>query len=118
MTLFTRDKEQDARLDALEAHTRAITEAVAQSQLDIAALHILLMAVQVQVDDKISKDSVDPAINALNEQLGEARAEYDRMSAAAEDSWNTLQAGATDALTTLRTSVQEAADRIQSEIDA
>ena len=118
MSLFTVDKEQDARLDALEAHTRAITESVAQSHLDIAALHILLMAVQVQVDDKISQDSVDPAINALNEQLSVARAEYERMSAATEDSWSALQAGATDAVDTLRTSVQEAADRIQSEIEA
>ncbi len=117
MGLFTIDKEQDARLDALESHVRAMTEAIQMNQLDVASLHIMLMAVQAQVDEKISKDEVDPSIVALNEQLAVAREEYAKMSVAAADSWSTLHAGATDAVDSLRASVQEAAQRIESELD-
>ena len=118
MAIFGTDKEQDARLDALEAHVRAMSEAIQMNQLDVSAIHIMLLGLQAQVDDKIAQGDVDPAITALNEQLAVARAEYDRMSAAAEDSWTTLYAGATDAVNTLRTSVEEASERIQQEIGA
>jgi len=116
MGLFGNDKEQDARIDALEAHVRAMTEAVQMNQLDVAALHILMLGVQAQVDEKLSKDAVDPSIVALNEQLAVARQEYDKMSTAAADSWSTLHAGATEAVSTLRSSVEEAADRIEKEL--
>ena len=34
MGIFGNDKEQDARIDALESHVRAISEAIQQTQLD------------------------------------------------------------------------------------
>jgi hypothetical protein len=52
---------------------------------------------------------------ALNEQLGVAREEYQRMSAAAADGWATLHAGASNAVSTLRSSVEAAASRIEEE---
>ncbi|MDJ0905435.1 MAG: hypothetical protein QNI96_05405 [Woeseiaceae bacterium] len=117
MGLFSNDKEQDARLDALEAHVRAISEAIQQTQLDVVNTNIKLIRVESALGDKLDTDAVDPAIGALNEQLGTARAEYDRMAAAASESWATLHAGATDAVASLRQSVEEAAARIEQELE-
>ena len=61
-------------------------------------------------------DEVDPVIGALNEQLGEAREEYERMAAAASESWASLHAGASDAVQALRTGVEEAAKRVEQEL--
>ncbi len=112
MGLFGNDKEQDARLDAHESHLRAMTEALQMNQLDVARLHIMLIGLEGQVSGKVSADDVDPAITALNEQVGVARDEFDKVSDAATDSWSTLHAGATEALSTLRNSVEEAAARM------
>ena len=115
MGLFGNNKEQDARIDALESHVRAISEAIQQTQLDVMKVNISLIRTERLLGDKLSSADVDPGIVALNEQLGVARDEYEKMSAAAEDSWATLHAGATDALATLRNSVEEAAARVQQD---
>ena len=116
MRLFTTDKEQDARLDALESHVRAISEGIQQTQLDVMKVNISLIRMESILGDKVSSADVDPAITALNEQLGVARDEYEKVSAAAEESWSTLHAGATDALATLRNSVEEAAEQAQQKL--
>ncbi len=46
MGLFGNDKEQDARLDAIESHVRAMTEALQMNQLDVAKLHIKLIKLE------------------------------------------------------------------------
>ncbi len=116
MALFGNDKEQDVRLDALESHVRAVSEALQQNQLDCAKLHISLIRMEAQLGEKISTDDVDPSIIVLNEQLAVARTEYEKMSEAATESWSTLHAGATEALSTLRDSVEEAAARVGEEL--
>ena len=116
MGIFGNDKEQDARIDALESHVRAISEAIQQTQLDVMKVNISLIRTERLLGDKIASADVDPGIVALNEQLGVAREEYEKMSAAAEDSWTTLHAGASDALATLRSSVEDAAARVQQEL--
>jgi len=79
-------------------------------------VNISLIRTESMLGDKVSSADVDPGIVALNEQLGVAREEYEKMSAAAEDSWTTLHAGASDALATLRSRVEEAAARAQQEM--
>jgi hypothetical protein len=116
MPLFTTDKEQDARLDALENHVRAISEAIQQTQLDVMKVNISLIRTEQLLGDKVSSAEVDPGIVALNEQLGVARDEYEKVSAAAEESWATLHAGAADSLATLRSSVEEAAANAQQKL--
>ncbi len=116
MGLFGNDKEQDARLNALESHVRAISEAIQQTQLDVMKVNISLIRTERLLGDKVSSADVDPGIVALNEQLGVAREEYEKMSAAAEESWATLHAGASEALATLRSSVEDAAARVQREV--
>ncbi len=85
MGLFGNDKEQDARIDALESHVRAISEAIQQTQLDVMKVNISLIRTESLLGDKVSSADVDPGIVALNEQLGVAREEYEKMSAAAEE---------------------------------
>lgn len=116
MGIFGNDKEQDARIETLESHVRAISEAIQQNQLDVIKLRIALIRMESLLGDKIDSGDVDPAIASLNEQLGVARNEYDRMAAAAADSWASLHAGATDAVASLRASVEEAAARVEQEI--
>ena len=108
MGLFGRDDEQDARLAALETHIRQLTEVVQQNQLDTATVRIELMKVQAQVDEKLSAEDFDPTIMDLNAKLAEARKQYEQVSAAATESWATMQSGATAALGTLRRSVEDA----------
>jgi hypothetical protein len=116
MPLFTTDKEQDARLDAMESHVRAMSEALQETQLDVMKVNISLIRMESMLGDKVSTADVDPGIVVLNEQLSVARDEYEKLSAAAEESWSSLHAGATDALATLRSSVQEAADRAEQNL--
>ena len=116
MGLFGNDKKQDARIDALESHVRAISEAIQQNQLDVMKLHISMIRMDATVGKKVSTEDIDPGIVSLNEQLGVARQEYEKMSAAAEESWSTLHAGATVAMATLRSSVEAAAARVQQEM--
>ncbi len=118
MGIFGTDKEQDARLDALESHIRAISEAVNQNQLDVINLRIALIRMEQMVGEKVDAGEIDPVISALNEQLGAARGEYERMESAAADSWSSLYDGATEAAATLRAAVEDAAARVEQELQS
>jgi hypothetical protein len=113
MGIFGDDKKQDERIAALEDHVRALTETVQANQLDLAEGRIAILALQAQVDEKVSAAEVDPTIVKLNKDLGEARRQLEEASDAASESWATLQTGVQDAFETLRTSVRKAADRIK-----
>ena len=113
MGIFSHFEKQEERLDALETHVRFMTEAVQQSQLDIAAGVVALLVLQAQVDEKVSSADVDPVMKDLNEQIGVAREQYNSASAAATESWAKLQGGVQDALGTLRESADSARARIE-----
>ena len=113
MGLFADDDLQDARLDALEAHVRRLTDMVQSNQLDLIGAQIAALALQSQIDEKVSTDDVDPMIGELNASLGRAREEAQAAAAAATDSWATLQDGAKSAADTLRASLAEATERIE-----
>jgi len=113
MGIFGDDKRQDERLAALELHVRVLTETVQANQVDLAAAWIAILALQAQVDEKISAADIDPTISALNEQLGEARNQLAKTSDTASESWATLQNGVRGSFETLRSSVHEASARIK-----
>ncbi len=121
MGLFGDDKRQDERLDALEQHIRVLTETVQQNQLDIAVCRIGILAIQAEIetaakviedrlDEKVSSGEVDPVLQELNGELGNARVRLEESSEAAVETWGTLQGGLRDAFDALRTSVEDAAD--------
>jgi hypothetical protein len=113
MGIFGDDKLQDKRIAALEDHIRTLTETVQTVQADLAQGHIAILALQAQVDEKVSSADVDPAIIELNQDLAKARAELDKASAAASEGWAELQDGVRDSFETLRTSVQKAYERVK-----
>lgn len=113
MGIFGDDKLQDQRISALEEHVRVLTETVHTNQADLAEGRIAILALQAKVDEKVSAADVDPTIVELNAKLANARVQLDKSSAAATESWATLQAGVRDAFDTLNTSVGDAADRIK-----
>ena len=92
-----------------------------QNQLDIAGCRIGILAIESQMDaaaeaiqkrldEKIGTDEVDPVVQELNDKLGQARQRLEESSAAAEETWTTLQGGVRDAVSTLRSSVDEASE--------
>lgn len=113
MGLFGDDKRQDEQIAALEEHVRMLTETVQANQVDLIEGRIALLALQAQIDEKVSAADVDPTILQLNEELTTARDQLEEATAAASESWATLQQGVHDAFETLRTSVRQAAERIQ-----
>lgn len=116
MGLFGNDDEQDARLDALEGHVRLLSDVAQRTQLDLAALTVRMIGLQAQIDDKLAASDFDPSIMALNDQLATARAELEKASSAAADTWSTLNAGATEALNVLRDSVDEASSELERKL--
>lgn len=112
MGIFGDDKLQDQRLAALERHVRALTESVQANQADLAAGWIAILALQAQVDEKVSSSDVDPTLAELNRKLAAARKQLDESSAAASESWATLQGGVRESFETLRSSVNQAVERI------
>jgi hypothetical protein len=113
MGIFGNDEQQDQRLDALEQHLRELTQIVQTNQADLAESRISLLGLQARIDEKVSVSDVDPMLIKLNEDLDSARKELDKSSAAASESWTTLQSGVSEAFETLRKSVRQASEKIE-----
>ena len=111
MGIFGDDKLQDQRIAALERHIRALTETVQANQVDLTAGWIAILALQAQVNEKVSSSDVDPTLGDLNRKLAAAREQLEKSSTAASESWATLQGGVRDSFETLRASVNQAAER-------
>jgi len=88
---------------------------VQQNQLDLAGIRISLMTLQGALKEKISVADIDPDLLELNKELAKARQESEKVAAAAEESWNTLQKGARESFKTLHESIQKAAKRLAQE---
>ncbi len=112
MGIFGDDKLQDERLGALENHIRELTQTVQANQADLAETRIAILGLQARIDEKVSAADVDPTIVTLNEELATARKELEKSSAAASESWATLQSGVNDAFESLRQSVKSAHERL------
>ncbi len=112
MGLFGDDELQDQRLTLLERHIRTLTETVQQNQGDIAACLIMQLALQVQIEQKVSAGEVDPVIGTLNERLGEARVQLVQAAGAATENWASVQKNVSGLMQGLRAEVQEATDRL------
>jgi len=115
MGIFGDDKIQDVQIETLQSHVRKLTEDVQQNQLDLADIRISLMTLQGALKEKISVADIDPDLLELNKELAKARQESEKVAAAAEESWNTLQKGARESFKTLHESIQKAAKRLAQE---
>jgi hypothetical protein len=86
---------------------------VQNTQADLAAGQIALMVVQLQLDEKISADEVDPTLIELNTKLADARKRMEEAKKAGEESWKTLESGASEAFNKLGQSINQAFDRLK-----
>ena len=112
MALFGKDKEQNARLDAIEDWLQGLTGVVQKNHLEVSQLRIDLLQLQSSVDDKLSEEDFDPTIRQLNDSLAKARVKYQEARAAAAENWTSLQNSAMQALEELDRELQEASDRM------
>ena len=113
MGIFGDGTSQDDRFDALENHVRLLTETVQRNQADLAAGWIAILALQAQVDEKLSPSDVAPTLDGLKKSLGQVRVELGAASVATAESWSTLQRGVHASFETLRDGVNAAADRLK-----
>jgi len=118
MSIFGNDKEQDARLDAIEEWLAGLTGVVQKNHLATSQLRIDLMQLQSGVDNKLAEEDFDPAIMQLNDRLANARVKYEEAKSAAASNWTSLQAIAMQALEELDQELQDAADRMDEEDSA
>jgi hypothetical protein len=118
MGLFGNDKEQDARLDAIEDWLQGLTGVVQKNHLAASQLRIDLMKLQSSVDEKLAATDFDPTVMKLNDSLAQARVKYEAAKSAAADNWTDLQKGAMQALEALDQELQEAADRMDDDNQA
>ena len=118
MSLFGNDKEQDARLDAIEDWLQGLTGVVQKNHLATSQLRIDLMQLQSGVDEKLSKEDFDPTVMQLNDRLAQARVKYEEAKSAATENWTSLQNSAMQALEELDQELQEAADRMDEDSQA
>ena len=115
MSIFGNDKEQDARMDAIEEWLQGLTAVVQKNHLATSQLRIDLMQLQSGVNSKLAEGDIDPAIMQLNDQLAKARVKYEEAKAAAASNWASLQDKAMQALDELDQELQAAADRMDDE---
>ena len=73
------------------------------------------MKLQSGVDEKLSTEDFDPTVIQLNDQLAQARVQYEKARSAAAENWTSLQQGAMKALEELDQELQDAADRMDQE---
>lgn len=112
MGLFSHFEELEQRVDAVEEFVRALAQSVQRNSIDIASGMSTLLALQTQLNQKISAAEVDPAIGKINAQIGVARDQYAAASEVAAEGWLQLQSGMDDALNAMRASVEAARQKL------
>ena len=111
MGIFGADKEQNERIDAIEEWLQGLTAVVQKQNLALAELRLDVMKIKAQLGDKLSESDVDPALVALSDKLGKARALAREAAGAAEARWQSLQQAAMDALDELDQELEQAESR-------
>lgn len=82
---------QDARIESLERHVRAGAQALHETQAAMADLTAMLLLLGTELQKKVSASEVDPAIQDLNRDLGEARVVMQEVASATKESWDKAQ---------------------------
>jgi hypothetical protein len=95
-------KEHEQQHKDMERHIRRLIEQVAQLTIDLGQTRVELRRLTLEVDKKAETDDIDPALLALNEGLGRARAALADAEMAAEEQWDGLSEQLSDALEDLR----------------
>ncbi len=115
MSIFSNDKEQDKRLDAIEDWLQGLTGVIQKHQIDAAEVRLDLMKLQYEVDGKVSDTDFDPTFMQLSDKIVEARALAQEASMATEDTWLRMQSGFKGKLEELDKKLLDAAEALCEE---
>jgi|GEM_PF-203066 len=94
---------QDARIEALEGHVRAGAHALQETQAALVDLTAMLLLLGKELETKVAASEIDPAIQNLNRDLGEARVVMQEAASATKESWGKAQQEANVVFEKLRT---------------
>ena len=107
---------QDSRIEVLEDHVRESAMALQETQAMLADQTTMLLTLGDELRQKVSSADVDPAIQDLNRELGEAREQLEGVAAATKESWNEVQTEANAAFEKLRARAGEMTKRLKGEL--
>jgi uncharacterized membrane protein HdeD (DUF308 family) len=107
---------QDTRIEMLERHVRAGAQILQETQAVLVDHTTMLLALDNELRKKVSTSEVDPAIQELNKDLGEARKQMQVAAAATKETWDTTQQEANAAFEKLRIGAAEVTKRLKQEL--
>jgi uncharacterized membrane protein HdeD (DUF308 family) len=107
---------QDKRIAVLERHLRSGVQALQETQAVLADHSAMLLALDNELRKKVSSSEVDPAIVALNEELGVARVEMKKAAESTKEAWDKTQSEANAAFEKLHQSASEITERLKNEL--
>lgn len=108
---------QDTRIEMLESHIRAGALALQEAQAVLVEHTILLLALGIELQEKVSSSEVDPAIKGLNQELGAARERMEEAAATTKESWDKVQAASNVAFKKLQATIAEASKELKKKLD-
>jgi hypothetical protein len=100
----------------LERHVRAGAQILQETQAVLVDHTTMLLALDNELRKKVSTSEVDPAIQELNKDLGEARKQMQVAAAATKETWDTTQQEANAAFEKLRIGAAEVTKRLKQEL--
>ena len=104
---------QDTRIEVLERRLRAEAHSLQEVQAILATQSQMLLAMGDEMRTKLSAAEVDPAMQKLNDTLGDAREKMEEAASAAEHTWEEASKRADKAFGALRDGMREVSDRLK-----
>jgi uncharacterized membrane protein HdeD (DUF308 family) len=108
---------QDTRIKMLEDHVRAGAQALQEAQTILVEHTVLLLALGIELQEKVSSSEVDPAIKDLNQKLGEARERMEEAASATKETWDKVQNESNTAFKKLQTNVAQVTKELKKSLD-
>ena len=108
---------QGARIDLLEAQVRNGTQALQETQIQLADIAASLIAFDNELRKKISASEVDPAIVQLNRNLARARERMLQTADATDEAWDKTQQEADEAFKKLQQSAADVTGYLRKELN-
>ena len=107
---------EDVRVDILEQHVRSMTRALQETQVTMAGQTIALLVLDAELRQKVSTADVDPAIQEINQKLGEARVQMQQAAEQTQEAWGAAQKEANTAFEALQHSAAALTERLKKDL--
>ncbi len=107
---------EDIRVDVLEQHIRKITRALQETQVIVAGQTLALLVLDAELRQKVSTGDVDPAIQEINQKLGEARVQMQQAADQTQEAWDAAQKEANTVFESLQKSASALTERLKKDL--